>query len=341
MLFGAGTDTTSVAGSLAFLACSTSQWLISSFRCWVEQWPILQGIELGLLPLGTWPGTAATGGRGSEGFARGGEHAALSILDANWVMSCDLRIFILWQYEFHQSELWTYRLNVLQISYPMQRLLICVWVVQGLSKDSLLQVSALWLEILRFNGPAPFEMLDRLKCCAFLFFCSVNLTSRLKGLTVPQWSQYRHWRTSVKQWRSWVAKCVLAQKSWKLGSMWKLNSMKWPHGEGAFNVTQESAIEGWFFLCRTAYKSTEHGSIYISHTSSGRKFALVEGLRHDLVCTGSIYHVRFAWQMWHRQLPPRFKFNKLKSFSGVEIDQNHVDKRIPGGRVCSRTTLEA
>lgn len=59
-------------------------------------------------------------------------------------------------------------------------------VVQGLSKDSLLQVSALWLEILRFNGPAPFEMLDRLKCCAFLFLCSVDLTSRLKGLTVPQ-----------------------------------------------------------------------------------------------------------------------------------------------------------
>ena len=29
-------------------------------------------------------------------------------------------------------------------------------------KDSLLMVNALWLEILRFNGPAPFEMLDTL-----------------------------------------------------------------------------------------------------------------------------------------------------------------------------------
>ena len=37
-------------------------------------------------------------------------------------------------------------------------------------------------------------------------------------------------------------------------------------------------------------------------------------------------------QVWHGQLSPRFKFNKLKSFSGVEIDQNHVDKRILGGK---------
>ena len=71
---------------------------------------------------------------------------------------------------------------------------------------------------------------------------------------------------------------------------------------------------------------------YKSHTSVGRKFAPVEGLSHDLVCTGSIYHVHFAWQVWHGQLSPRFKFNKLKSFSGVEIDQNHVDKRILGGK---------
>ena len=69
-----------------------------------------------------------------------------------------------------------------------------------------------------------------------------------------------------------------------------------------------------------------------STTSLGRKFAPVEGLSHDLVCTGSIYHVHFAWQVWHGQLSPRFKFNKLKSFSGVEIDRNHVDKRILGGK---------
>ena len=39
---------------------------------------------------------------------------------------------------------------------------------------------------------------------------------------------------------------------------------------------------------------------------------------------------------------PVLKFNKLKSFSGVETDQNHVDKRILGGKgFCSRTTQEA
>ena len=36
--------------------------------------------------------------------------------------------------------------------------------------------------------------------------------------------------------------------------------------------------------------------------------------------------------LWHGQLSPRFEFDKLKSFSGVEIDQNHVDKRILGGK---------
>lgn len=56
------------------------------------------------------------------------------------------------------------------------------------------------------------------------------------------------------------------------------------------------------------------------YTSTGRKFAIVEGLCHDLVCIGSIYHVRFAWQMWHSQLSPRFKFYQ---------------------QACSRTTLEA
>ena len=79
-------------------------------------------------------------------------------------------------------------------------------------------------------------------------------------------------------------------------------------------------------------ESSGHQEKHKSHTSVGRKFAPVEGLSHDLVCTGSIYHVHFAWQVWHGQLSPRFKFNKLKSFSGVEIDQNHVDKRILGGK---------
>ena len=83
---------------------------------------------------------------------------------------------------------------------------------------------------------------------------------------------------------------------------------------------------------RQNLESSGHQEKHKSHTSVGRKFAPVEGLSHDLVCAGSIYHVHFAWQVWHGQLSPRFKFNKLKSFSGVEIDQNHVDKRILGGK---------
>ena len=87
---------------------------------------------------------------------------------------------------------------------------------------------------------------------------------------------------------------------------------------------------GWWW--RWCWKYV-HGCIYIYiYTSAGRKFALLEGLSHDLVCTGSIYNVNLAWQVWHGQLSPRCKSNKLKSFSGVEIDQNHVDKRILGGK---------
>ena len=89
----------------------------------------------------------------------------------------------------------------------------------------------------------------------------------------------------------------------------------------------------WSWTLRQNLESSGHQEKYKSHTSVGRKFAPVEGLSHDLVCTGSIYHVHFAWQVWHGQLSPRFKFNKLKSFSGVEIDQNHVDnKMILGGK---------
>ena len=70
----------------------------------------------------------------------------------------------------------------------------------------------------------------------------------------------------------------------------------------------------------------------IVNTSGGRKFTLVEGLSHDLVYSGPIYHVHFAWQVWHGQYSPGFKVNKLKSFSRGKIDQNHVDKRILGGK---------
>ena len=59
---------------------------------------------------------------------------------------------------------------------------------------------------------------------------------------------------------------------------------------------------------------------------------LVEGgLSYDLVCARSIYHVHFAWHVWHGQNSPGFKFNKLKSLSQWEIHPNHVDKRVLGG----------
>ncbi len=44
-------------------------------------------------------------------------------------------------------------------------------------------------------------------------------------------------------------------------------------------------------------------------TSTGRKFALVEGLSHDLESVPDR-------QVWHGQLSPRFGFDKLKSLSG-------------------------
>ena len=110
-----------------------------------------------------------------------------------------------------------------------------------------------------------------------------------------------------------------------------------PLGIGKIKIRKNVAT-GWQALpyCHSHDTGTHfYMDVYPSknmHTSAGRKFALVEGLSHDLVCTGSIYHVHFAWQVWHGQISPRFKFDKLKSFSGVEIDQNHVDKRILRGK---------
>ena len=106
----------------------------------------------------------------------------------------------------------------------------------------------------------------------------------------------------------------------KFGELWATRTLRetwWTREQFTFMWNLRQNLE-----------SSGHQEKYKSHTSVGRKFAPVEGLSHDLVCTGSIYHVHFAWQVWHGQLSPRFKFNKLKSFSGVEIDQNHVDKRI-------------
>ena len=59
---------------------------------------------------------------------------------------------------------------------------------------------------------------------------------------------------------------------------------------------------------------------------------LVEGVNHDLVCAGSNYHVHFAWQVWHGQYSPGFKFNKLKSFARVKIDRTHVDLKDSRGK---------
>ena len=77
------------------------------------------------------------------------------------------------------------------------------------------------------------------------------------------------------------------------------------------------------------------------HTSTGRKFVLVEGLSYDLVCAGSIYHVHFEWHVCQGQYWPGFTCNKLKNLSRGEIDQNHVHKRILGERVCSTKTQQA
>ena len=79
-----------------------------------------------------------------------------------------------------------------------------------------------------------------------------------------------------------------------------------------------------------------------SHTSTGRKFALVEGLSHDSEFAPdrfimSILRGRCGTVNYH----PVSRFNKLKSFSGEEIDQNHVAKRILGGKGCSTKTQQA
>ena len=101
--------------------------------------------------------------------------------------------------------------------------------------------------------------------------------------------------------------------SWLHGSTWRTNE-----------VTKISAS--------VRFLQIDDWQKWAQHTSTGRKFALVEGLSHDLVCAGSIYHVHFAWQVWHGQYSSHFKFNKLNSFSRGEIDQNHVDKRILRGK---------
>ena len=74
------------------------------------------------------------------------------------------------------------------------------------------------------------------------------------------------------------------------------------------------------------------GLFFLLKYFNRRKFALVEGVNHDLVCAGSNYHVHFAWQVWHGQYSPGFKFNKLKSFARVKIDRTHVDLKDSRGK---------
>ena len=101
------------------------------------------------------------------------------------------------------------------------------------------------------------------------------------------------------------------------------------------HLSHNALAKGTVLIWNLKPNLENHGATQEQHksqTSTGRNFALVEGLSHDLVCAGSIYHVHFAWQVWQGQYSPHFKFNKLKSFSRGEIDQNHVDKRILGGK---------
>ena len=88
----------------------------------------------------------------------------------------------------------------------------------------------------------------------------------------------------------------------------------------------------WFHGLRCGDMHINQNTSISADTSTGRKFALVEGVNHDLVCAGSNYHVHFAWQVWHGQYSPGFKFNKLKSFSRVEIDRTHVDLKDSRGK---------
>ena len=44
----------------------------------------------------------------------------------------------------------------------------------------------------------------------------------------------------------------------------------------------------------------------LGYTSTGRKFALLEGVSRDFACAGSNYHVHFTWQVWHGQYSPGF-----------------------------------
>ena len=108
-----------------------------------------------------------------------------------------------------------------------------------------------------------------------------------------------------------------------------VTSLRWMFGQTTishlkiWNRPIETTIYKWMFQVQIY--------IYV-YTSTGRKFALVEGVNHDLVCAGSNYHVHFAWQVWHGQYSPGFKFNKLKSFSRVEIDRTHVDLKDSRGK---------
>ena len=84
---------------------------------------------------------------------------------------------------------------------------------------------------------------------------------------------------------------------------------------------------------------------YKSHTLPGTESVALdtEGLIHDLksMCRIDLSCPFCVAPVARSITAGRFKINKLKSFSGVEIDQNHVDKRILGGKGLQYKSQEA
>ena len=104
----------------------------------------------------------------------------------------------------------------------------------------------------------------------------------------------------------------------KFGELWATRTLRetwWTREQFTFMWNLRQNLE-----------SSGHQEKYKSHTSVGRKFAPVDMTWSviDLSCSFCVAGVARSI------ITP--KFNKLKSFSGVEIDQNHVDKRILGGK---------
>ena len=71
----------------------------------------------------------------------------------------------------------------------------------------------------------------------------------------------------------------------------------------------------------------------LSHTLAGRKFALLEGLSHDLESVPDRFIVSiFRGRCGTVKLSPRFKVIKLIAIPGWKSDQNNVDQRLLEGK---------